>query len=120
MRRILTLVAFSVISTTLALASDWSGSLIDASCYDQQHQTLKDAQKASDACAATSQTTAFALNASGKVHKFDAGGNSQAMTALKSRADRTEPGKEKSSKITAKVQGTETGDTIKVEFIEVQ
>jgi hypothetical protein len=120
MRRILTLVAFAVVSSTLALAADWSGSLIDSSCYDKQHQQLKDVQKAADACAATSQTSSFGLLASGKVHKFDASGNSQAMTALKSRADRSEPGKAQSGAITAKVTGTETADSIKVDFVEVQ
>jgi hypothetical protein len=120
MRKILTLVAFSVVSTAVALAGDWSGALLDGSCYDRQHQQLKDMQKAADACAATSQTTTFALQASGKVLKFDASGNSKAMTALKTRADRAEPGASPSAAITAKVSGTETADTIKVDSIEVQ
>jgi len=112
MRKILTLVAFSVVSSTLALAGDWSGALIDHSCYEKQ--------KAADACAATSQTTTFALSASGKVFKFDANGNSKAAAALKSRADRSEPGKTAAMAYTAKVSGSETGDTIKVDSIEIQ
>lgn len=120
MRKILTLLAFSTIFSTFALAADWSGALLDASCYDQQNQQLKDMQKAADACAATGQTTAFALHASGKVYKFDTAGNTKAAAAVKNRADRTNPAIPQSPMITAKVEGTESGESIKVETIEVQ
>jgi hypothetical protein len=120
MRKTLILLAFSTVFSTFALAADWSGTLLDASCYDRQNQQLKDMQKASDACAATGQTTAFALNASGKVYKFDTAGNSKATSALKNRADRSEPGKPASKEVMAKVEGTEAADTIKVDTIEVQ
>lgn len=114
MRRILILVACTAICSTLALAENWTGKLLDASCYDQQSK-----QKAAASCDATSNTSSFALQVSNQVYKLDAAGNSKAMTALKNRADRSAPGKSPSS-ITAKVEGTESGGMIKVEDIEVQ
>ena len=119
MRKVLTVLAFTAVSSTLALAADWSGTLVDSSCYERQNQQLKDVQKAVDACAATSQTTTFGIHASGKVHKLDAGGNSKATTALKNRADRS-AGKPTPGPISAKVMGTESGDSIKVDSVEVQ
>jgi hypothetical protein len=120
MRRILTVIACSTMVSTFALAADWSGALLDGSCYDRQFQQIKDMQKAAEACTASSQTTAFALQASGKVFKFDATGNSKAMAALKNHADRVDPSKSQSSTINAKVEGTENAGTIKVESVEVQ
>ena len=120
MRRILSLLAFSALFSTLALAESWSGMLLDATCFDEKQQELKDITKAATACAATSQTSTFALAASGKVYKFDSAGNTKAMTALKSRADRSEPGKSAGSAVNAKVEGTESSGAITVESIEVQ
>jgi hypothetical protein len=117
MRRILALVAFTTAFSAIAFAEDWTGKLIDSACYDRQTQQPKSV----DSCLASSQTTAFALSATGKVYKFDAAGNSKAMAALKNRADRSAPGKQgQPSEITAKVEGSEAGGTIKVENIEVQ
>ncbi len=113
MQRILSLLAFAVVFSTLALAESWSGRLIDASCYSQQ--------KKADGCDAMSTTTAFALEVSGKVYKLDAAGNSKASTALKSRADRAaDPNKPQSTQVMAKVDGTEKGGTIAVENVDVQ
>jgi hypothetical protein len=113
MQRILSILAFSAVFSMLALADSWSGRLIDANCYNQQ--------KKADGCDAMSSTTAFALEVSGKVYKFDAGGNSKATTALKSRADRAaDPNKPQSNQVMAKVDGTEKGGTIAVENIDVQ
>ena len=120
MRKILTLIAFVSIFSVFALAADWSGSLLDSSCYDRQNQQQKDMEKAAAACAATSQTTTFALHSAGKVYKFDTGGNTKAATALKSRADRSEPGKPQPTSFTAKVEGTETSGTIKVDSIDIE
>jgi hypothetical protein len=112
MRKILVLSAISFAFSTLALAEDWSGKLIDASCYDQH--------KKADSCDAASATTAFALEVSGKIYKLDAAGNSKASAALNNRADRSDPAKSQSKGIMAKVMGTEKGGTITVETIEVQ
>jgi hypothetical protein len=120
MRKLLTFLAIPAMFSAVALADSWSGGLLDASCYERQNQQLKDMAKAAEACGATSQTNAFALHASGKVFKFDSTGNTKAMGALKNRADRSAPGAAPQTSITAKVEGTESGGTIKVESIEVQ
>ena len=113
MRKILSLLAFSSVFTMLAFADDFSGKLIDASCYGQS--------KKAASCQATSTTTAFALDVSGKVYNLDASGNTKAATAMKSRADRAaDPANPQSKEIIAKVSGTESGGTITVESIDVQ
>jgi hypothetical protein len=96
----------------LAFAENFSGRLLDASCYDQQ--------KTAAMCDATSKTTAFALEANGAVYKLDGGGNTKAATAIKSRADRSDPAKPQSTEVTAKVSGTQKEGMITVETIEVQ
>ena len=117
MRRILTLCACVAVFSALALAESFSGRLVDASCMDQQ--------KSAATCDPTSSTTSFGLLVAGKVHKFDDAGNTKAIEALKSRADRsanpTTPATPPSTAVSAKVTGTKDGDnTIKVEAIEVQ
>jgi hypothetical protein len=113
MRRVLFVLAFSAVFSMLALAENWSGKLLDATCYDQQ--------KKAASCDATSATTAFALDASGTIYKLDADGNSKAADALKNRADRAaDPSKPASTHVMAKVQGTEKGGIITVESIDVQ
>jgi hypothetical protein len=95
-----------------ALAANYSGKLLDASCYDQQ--------KKADTCSATSTTTAFALEVSGTVYKLDSAGNSKASAAIKNRADRSDPSKPQTMELMAKVDGTEKGGIITVESIAVQ
>ncbi len=113
MRRALFVLAFSAVFSMLALAENWSGKLLDATCYDQQ--------KKAASCDATSATTAFALDASGTIYKLDADGNSKAADALKNRADRAaDPSKPASTHVMAKVQGTEKAGIITVESIDVQ
>jgi hypothetical protein len=112
MRRILTTTAFLALFASLAFAESWSGTLIDATCYNQS--------KNATPCAATSATTAFALNVSGQVFTMDDAGNTMAAAVLKNRADRSTDQDGKSSPITAKVTGTKDGDTLKVDNVEVQ
>ena len=115
MRRILTLCAFVSVFSMLAMAENWTGKLIDASCADQQQE-----QKA-NACDPSSSTAAFAIQVAGKSYKFDDAGNAKAAQALKARADRsTDPTKPASTQVAAKVSGTISGDTIKVDTVEVQ
>ena len=115
MKQTLYIMALSAALSLSAFAGDWSGKLIDATCNDQRQQT-----KAAS-CDATSATTSFAIDVSGKIYKLDAAGNSKAATALKDRADRsTDPAKALSGALTAKVSGTEKEGVIAVESIEVQ
>ncbi|MBV8844197.1 MAG: hypothetical protein JO307_15420 [Bryobacterales bacterium] len=127
MRRTLTLLVLPAMFATLALAESWSGTLLDASCYDRQAQQAPAkspsdiSQTAAEACAPTSQTSQFALEANGKMFKLDSAGNSKAATAMKSHAERSTgaPGKA-SAKVMATVEGTESGGTIKADRIEIQ
>jgi hypothetical protein len=112
MQKIFSLFASLAVFSTLALADNYSGRLLDASCYDQQKKV--------DACDATSATTAFALDVSGTVYKLDRDGNSKASMALKNRADRSDPTKSQSTAVMAKVDGSEKGGTIVVQSIEIQ
>lgn len=112
MRRILPVLALSGVFSMLALAENYSGKLIDASCYDQQ--------KKAASCNATPTTTSFAIDVSGMVYKLDRAGNTKAAEALKSRADRTKPGQPPASEINAKVNGTEKSGMITVESIDLE
>jgi hypothetical protein len=79
------------------------------------------AKSGAASCNATTATTAFAIEANGKTYKLDASGNTKAMEALKSRADRSaDPTKAMSASYTAKVSGTESNGTIAVDSIQVQ
>ena len=114
MRTILTLCALVAVFSALAMAENFSGRLIDSSCYDLQKNATK--------CDPTASTTMFALDVAGKIYKLDDAGNAKAVSAVKNRADRaSEPGKPAATQVHAKVTGTKDGDdTIKVESIEVQ
>ena len=115
MKQTLYILALSATLSVMAFGADWSGKLIDATCNDQKQQT-----KAAS-CDATSATTSFAIDVSGKYYKLDPAGNTKAATALKDRADRSsDPTKALSTSLTAKVSGSEKDGVIMVENIEVQ
>ncbi|HWC95768.1 MAG TPA: hypothetical protein VG456_03435 [Candidatus Sulfopaludibacter sp.] len=93
--------------------------MLDATCMDTQ--------KDMKACSATNATTVFLLQVDGKSYRLDQAGNTKAMDALKSRADRSAPNNPNTPNtpaattgINAKVSGTVEGDTIKVDTIDVQ
>jgi hypothetical protein len=112
MRRFLSTTALLGVFSMAAFAESYSGTLLDASCYDQQ--------KKASACDATSTTTSFALEASGMVYKLDSAGNTKASAALKNRADRVDPSKLQSKQVMVKIDGTEKSGTIAVSSIDVQ
>ncbi len=112
MRKLLTIASSVAFFSALALAESWSGKLIDATCMDQQ--------KSATACNPTSTTTAFLVSVDGKTYRLDDAGNTKAMEALKNRADRTQPNAPTTTDVTAKINGTKEGDTIKVDTIQVQ
>jgi hypothetical protein len=113
MRQLLTLFAIATGCVGLASAASFNGTLMDASCYDQQ--------KKLEACGATGSTTAFAINVSNKVYQLNDTGNMKAAEAMKSRADRaTDPTSAITGQVTAKVTGKLEGTTINVETIDVQ
>ena len=104
--------AFLAVFAALAFAETYSGTLVDANCYKDQ--------KNATSCPATSSTSSFGINTSGKVYMLDDAGNTQAAAALKNRADRSTDQNAKPAAVTVTVTGTQDGDTIKVEKIEVQ
>ncbi|HUE00915.1 MAG TPA: hypothetical protein VMR62_15195 [Bryobacteraceae bacterium] len=116
MRRILTLGAGVLFMSLMAFADTYSGALLDARCVDQQ----KDAAT----CNATASTTAFALQISGgKTLKLDADGNTKAAQALKesnSSADRAKDPAAANSQVTATVDGSVSGDQLKVDTIQIK
>ena len=113
MRKLYLLCASISVTAGLALAEDWTGRLIDASCYAQN--------KTAKPCDASGSTTSFLLDVNGKVYKLDASGNSKATDAIKTRADRSAAGATAAGPVNAKVTGSIEGtDSIKVDKIDVQ
>jgi hypothetical protein len=114
MRKVLTLCGLVAVFCTLALADNFTGKLLDSACYDQS--------KTAKGCDATSSTSAFLLDVSGKVYKLDSAGNAKAAEAMKSHAERSSnPNRPTAGAVNAKVSGAKDGDdTIKVEMIEIQ
>jgi hypothetical protein len=111
MRKIMTVLGVMSVFTGLALAETWSGKLLDASCYDQQ--------KSAKGCDATGTTSMFAIEAAGKVYKLDDSG--KVGTAIRNSADRAkDPAKPPAGAVNATVTGALSGDSIKVETVEVK
>jgi hypothetical protein len=111
MRRFVTIIGFVAVFAALALADNFSGRLMDASCVQQK----------AAACQPSGTTTAFAIEHNGKVYKLDEAGNAKAVEAMKNRADRAaNPNATGNAGVTAKITGTAEGDTIKVETLEIQ
>lgn len=114
MRRLFTIAASVAFFSVLALADNFNGKLIDATCMDQQ--------KSVTACNPSSTTTSFLISVDGKTYRLDDAGNTKAMEALKNRADRSAApnNTQTPAEVAAKVTGTKEGDTIKVDSIVVQ
>jgi hypothetical protein len=112
MRKIMTILAVLGVFTGLALAETWNGKLLDAACYNQQ--------KTAKGCEATRATSMFAFDVAGKVYKLEDSGNKVA-TAIRNSAERSkDPAKPAVGALEAKVTGTISGDSIKVETVEVK
>jgi hypothetical protein len=112
MRKLVLWSAFAAILAVPAFAGTWSGTLLDGNCYSQQ--------KSAKSCGASSTTTAFALDVSGKIYNFDEAGNTKAAAALKNRADRSVEPNARETPVAATVTGTVEGNTLQVDTIQVQ
>jgi hypothetical protein len=114
MRKLLSLCGLAAVLCTLALADNWTGKLIDAGCYAQN--------KTAKSCDATGNTTAFLLDVSGKVYRFDDTGNAKAVEAMKSHAERSaNPNQPSAGSVNAKVSAVKDGeDALKVDMVEIQ
>jgi hypothetical protein len=104
--------SLALFSAWAMAAENWSGQLLDASCYQQS--------KSAKGCDATSSSSAFAISVSGKVYHLDEAGNTKAGEAIRNRANRSaDPNQPAASTVNAKVSGTLDGETLKVETIEI-
>ena len=113
MRKSIMLSALLASFSMLAMAESFQGRLVDLSCYNQQ--------KSATACDPSATSNMFALVVADKAYPLDENGNTKAATAIKNRADRAnDPSKPLSSQVNAKITGTKTGDSLKVDAIEVQ
>ncbi len=123
MRKLLTICGVLALFSTLALAETYTGRLVDQTCWAaRQAQTPQDQkdQKTENACDVTSSTSSFAVDVDGKIYKLDAEGNNRVTAAMKGRADRSaNPNNPATGPVTARVTGTLSEDTIKVETVTV-
>jgi hypothetical protein len=119
MRRLSVLPLLTLAAAPAAFGDNWTGKLLDAACYERM-QEEKHAQPG--ACIATAHSTAFVVVSSGSAYRLDSAGNVRAATALKNRGDRTTPGRQLTpvKEIQARVEGTESGGTIRVSSFELQ
>src|SRR3954451_9582382 len=102
MRKLYLLCASISVFAGLAMAEDWTGRLIDASCYAEN--------KTAKPCDANGTTTSFLIDVNGKVYKLDATGNSKAVEGIRSRADRSAgAGTASAGPVNAKVTGSVEG-----------
>ena len=115
MKNAMAILSISAIFAAGALADDWSGKLLDATCLST------DQTSPAGACYATPATNTFALNVDGKIYKLDSTGNAKASDALKNQAARSkDPAKATSAPINAKVSGTLMGDVITASSVQLQ
>ena len=117
MRKVCTLSAILVFVSALAYAETFTGKLFDASCVDQHKN-----EQTTEACMPTSSTASFAIQASGKMLKLDEDGNrkaAEAWTEYNNSADRAKD-PDAQSHVMATVEGTLSGDEIKVEAIQIR
>jgi len=117
MRKILSPVVLLFFASTLSSAELWTGELFDANCVEQH----KEIQKYEE-CIPAARTVAFFLQTSGRILKLDAGGNRKAAAAWKEYIDkpRVIDPDVKTKPLTATVEGTVSGDEIKVDSIQLR
>jgi len=115
MRKLLILCGILAAFSALALAEDWNGKLLDATCYEK-HQ-------AQESCNAKASTATFLLDVNGTIYHLTEASSNMISEAMKSRADRSRNPEvpAKGSDIMATVSGTLTAkEHIKVQKIEIQ
>ncbi|GEM_PF-790679 len=106
----------------LCYAENFSGKLIDASCYENSQSSNRTATSADRSspgkldkeCAPTASTSSFAIETSGKkVYKLDHAGNTKATEAMQSGALKPDD----DGDVHVSVSGSRSGDTLKVDSI---
>jgi len=97
----------------LAYAENWTGKVLDASCYDAQKATTKSHEDLARACAPTESTTDFAFQtSSGKVYRVGAGSSEFAADVRKGALKKDHDGD-----VHARITGKREGDTLNVDAI---
>jgi hypothetical protein len=101
------LIAGLALSSAMALAESWTGTVVDVACKNN------DLASHTKDCAITCSRSGYGIVlADGKFIKFDERGNAKALAALKATS------KEKDLK--AKVSGTLKDDVIQVDSIQIE
>jgi hypothetical protein len=109
----LTFIALTLCSAaTLSFGANWNAKLLDANCASSNSQKTS-SQKLEKACAPTSATTSFAIQANGKTYTLDEKGNEMTAAAMKN--GNIKPDNDGDVHVT--VNGTAQGNTIKVDSV---
>lgn len=113
-------------ASVFCFGENFSGKLIDASCYEnsQTSQTSNRTATSTDhsskakldkECAPTASTSNFAVQTSGKkVYRLDQAGNSKVAAAMQSGDLKPD----NDGDVHVSVSGTKTGDTVQVDTIQ--
>ena len=100
------LIAGLALSSVMALAQDWTGTVVDVMCKNNDL-----ASHTKDCAISCSRSGYGIVLADGKFIKFDERGNAKALAALKATS--------KDKDLKAKVSGTLKDDVIQVESIQI-
>jgi len=100
-------------AATLSFGASWNAKLLDASCAASNPQKAS-SEKLEKACAPTSATTSFAIQANGKTYTLDAKGNELTTSALKNGTVKADD----DGDVHITVNGTSQGDTIRVDSVK--
>lgn len=108
MKKLFGLGAAMAVFSSLLMAGDWSGILIDTHC-----KAMKDPAEHTRKCALHCAGSGLGLLTSdGQFVKFDKAGQEKALALLRA--------SKKDDNLKAKVTGTLDGDTLKVETVSLQ
>ncbi len=111
------------LAAVASYAENWTGKLVDASCYDSNkgapasvdHKAAPTGgEKLDRDCAPTSTTSTFALHANGKVYRLDSAGNAKAAADMQGGAIK----QDKDGDVHVTVSGKMQGDTISVDSLK--
>jgi len=114
-RKIYAVSALLFCVTSLTSAEMWTGQLFDANCVRQHGEAQK-----YEECTPAERTASFILQTSERMLKLDAAGDRKATVAWQeymSGADRDVNPAARCRGLSAVIQGTVTGDLIKVDHI---
>ncbi len=101
------LIAGLALSSVMALAQDWTGTVVDVMCKNNDL-----ASHTKDCAISCSRSGYGIVLADGKFIKFDEHGNAKALAALKATS--------KDKDLKAKVSGTLKDDVIQVDSIQIE